>query len=169
MAVLFLGYGDGPKSAVPPVFTGLCAPVVIAALGESRRSSAASSALRNSFALSCSSSSSLLLRFTLKLYFDLLRQQQHSKRRARRARKERPPMIPPTTAEVCWPLELGRIADEVCVIHEEDVLLELAIAVVAVASVPRMEDTEVSDSVLPIEKWLLVGGVSTLEGLAVIF
>lgn len=77
-------------------------------------------------------------------------------------------MIPPTTAEVCWPLELGGIADEVCVIHEEDVLLELAIAVVAVASVPRMEDTEVSDSVLPIEKWLLAGGVSTLEGLAVI-
>src|SRR5277367_5679373 len=171
MAVLFLGYGDGPKSAVPPVFTGLCAPVVIAALGESRRSSAASSALRNSFALSCSSSSSLLLRFTLKLYFDLLRQQQHSKRRARRARKarrERPPMIPPTTVEVCWPLELGGIADEVCVIHEEDVLLELVIAVVAVTSVPRMGDTEVSDSILPIEKWLLVGGVSTLEGLAVI-
>lgn len=149
--MLFLGYGDGPKSAVPPVFTGLCAPVVIAALGESRRSSAASSALRNSFALSCSSSSSLLLRFTLKLYFDLLRQQQHSKRRARRARRarrERPPMIPPTTVEVCWPLELGGIADEV--------------------SVPRMEDTEVSDNIVPIEKWLLVGGVSTLEGLVVI-
>ena len=140
---------------------------MIAALGKSRRSNAASSALRNSFALSCSSSSSLLLRFTLKLYFDLLRQQQHSKRRASRARKERPPMIPPMTAEVFWPLELGGIADEVCVIHEEDILLELAVAVVAAASVPRMEDTEVSDSVFPIEKWLLVGGVSTLEELAV--
>ena len=33
---------------------------------------------------------------------------------------------------------------------------------------PRMEDTEVSDSVLPIEKWRLVGGVCTLEGLVVI-
>ena len=162
MAVLFLGYADGPASAVLPVSTGLCAPVVIAALGKSRRSSAASSALRNSFALSFSSSSSLLLLFTLKLYFDLLRQQQDSKRRARRARKERPAMIPPTTAEVCWPLELGGIADEVCVIHREDVLLELAMAVVAMVSVPRIEDTEVSDSVLPIEKWLLVGGVSTL-------
>jgi hypothetical protein len=134
--VLFLGYGDGPASAVPPVLTGLCAPVVIAAVGKSRRSSAASSALRNSFALSCSSFSSLLLRFTLKLYFDFLRQQQHSKRRARRARKERPPMIPPTTAEVCWLLKLGGIVGEVCVIHGEDILLELAIAVVAVVSVP---------------------------------
>ena len=57
-------------------------------------------------------------------------------------------MIPPTTIKVCWPLELGGIADEV--------------------SVPRMEDTEVSDNIVPIEKWLLVGGVSTLEGLAVI-
>ena len=76
-------------------------------------------------------------------------------------------MIPPAMAEVCWPLELGGIADEVCVIHEEDILLELAVAVVAEASVPRTEDTEVSDSVLPIEKWLLVGGVSTLEELAV--
>ena len=46
-------------------------------------------------------------------------------------------------------------------------MLELAVAVVAEASVPRMEDTEVSDSVFPIEKWLLVGGVSTLEELAV--
>jgi hypothetical protein len=61
-------------------------------------------------------------------------------------------MIPPTTAEVCWPLELGGIADEVFFIHEEDILLELAGAVVAVASVPRMEDTEVSDNVLPVEK-----------------
>jgi hypothetical protein len=31
-----------------------------------------------------------------------------------------------------------------------------------------MEDTEVPDSVLPIEKWLPVGGVCTLEGLVVI-
>jgi predicted methyltransferase MtxX (methanogen marker protein 4) len=31
-----------------------------------------------------------------------------------------------------------------------------------------MEDTEVSDSVLLVKKWLLVRGVSTLEGLAVI-
>lgn len=154
MAVLFLGYGDGPASAVPHVFTGLCAPVVIAALWESRRSSAASSALSNSLALSCSSSSSLLLRFARKLYFDLLRQQ-HSKRKARKARKarkERPPMIPPTTAKVCWPLELSGTADEICIMCDEDVLIELVLVVVAVASVPRMEDAEVSDSVLPIEK-----------------
>lgn len=151
MAVLFLGYGDGPASAVPHVFTGLCAPVVIAALGESRRSSAASSALSNSLALSCSSSSSLLLRFARKLYFDLLRQQ-HSKRKARKARKERPPMTPPTTAKVCWPLELSGTADEICIMCDEDVLVELVLVVVAVASVPRMEDAEVSDRVLPIEK-----------------
>jgi hypothetical protein len=31
-----------------------------------------------------------------------------------------------------------------------------------------MEDTEVLDSALPIEKWPLVGGISTLEGLAVV-
>jgi hypothetical protein len=31
-----------------------------------------------------------------------------------------------------------------------------------------MEDTEVPDSVLPIEKWLPAGGVCTLEGLVVI-
>jgi hypothetical protein len=31
-----------------------------------------------------------------------------------------------------------------------------------------MEDTEVLDSMLPIEKWLLVEEISTLEGLAVI-
>jgi hypothetical protein len=134
--VLFLGYGDGPASAVPHVFTGLCAPVVIAAFGKSRLSIAASSALSNSFALSCSSSSTLVLRFARKLYFDLLRQQQHSKRRARKTRKERPPMIPPTTAEVCWPLGLGGIADEVCVICDEDALMELVLAVLAVASVP---------------------------------
>jgi hypothetical protein len=152
MAVLFLGYGDGPASAVPHVFTGLCAPVVTAALGKSRRSVAASSALSNSFALSCSSSSSLLLCFALKLYFDLLRQQQHSKRKARKARKERPPMIPPTTAEVCWPLELSGAVDEVCIICDEDILIELVLVVVAVASVPRMGDTEASDSVVPIEK-----------------
>lgn len=149
--MLFLGYDDDPASAVPPAFTGLCAPVVIAALGKSRRSIAASSALSNSFALSCSCSS-LLLRFTRKLYFDLLWQQQHSKRRASKARKERPPVIPPTTAEVCWPLGLGRIADEVCVVCDEDTLMELVLAVLAVASVPRIEDTEVSESVLPVEK-----------------
>lgn len=151
MAVLFLGYGDGPASAVPHVFTGLCAPVVIATLGESRRSSAASSTLSNSLALSCSSSSSLLLRFARKLYFDLL-WQQHSKRKARKARKERPPMIPPTTAKVCWPLELSGTADEICIMCDEDVLIELVLVVVAVASVPRMEDAKVSDSVLPIKK-----------------
>jgi len=31
-----------------------------------------------------------------------------------------------------------------------------------------MEDTEASDSVLPVEKWLPAEGVSTLEGLVVI-
>ena len=77
-------------------------------------------------------------------------------------------MVPPTMAEMYWPLELGGIADEVCLIHDEDILLELAIAVAVVASVPRMEGTEVSDSVLPIEKWILVGGVCTLKGLVVV-
>jgi hypothetical protein len=62
-------------------------------------------------------------------------------------------MVPPTTAEVCWPLELGVVADEVCLIHGEDISLELAMAVVVVvASVPRMEGTKVSDGVLLVEK-----------------
>jgi hypothetical protein len=61
-------------------------------------------------------------------------------------------MVPPTTAEGCWALELGGIADEVCVIGDEDALMELVLAVLAVASVPRIRDTEVLDSVLPIEK-----------------
>ena len=142
--MLFLGYGDGPMSVAPPL-TGLCAPVVTASPQTFGRSSAASSAFRNSSALFFSSLSSLVLRFISKLYFDLLRKQQNDKRRASKPRRERPPTMPPTmppttpptTVEKCGLLRVGGItvADEVCFIHEEVVLLESVIvgAVAAVA------------------------------------
>lgn len=87
---------------------------------------------------------------------------------AMRARKERPPTIPPMTVEVGEPFEVGGlgVAGEVCVIHEEAVLLRLvtvapvAVAVAKVTAVAGMEETGVSVTVLLIERKLLVGELS---------
>jgi hypothetical protein len=68
--------------------------------------------------------------------------------------------MPPTTAVVCEPCEVGELdmADEVCVIDEDTVLLELvvavtaAVAVGAVAAVSGLEVTEASVRVFPVER-----------------
>jgi len=84
--------------------------------------------------------------------------------------RERLPAIAPAIVVVCAASEAGRPdgAGELCVVHEEAVLLESVMAEVlggAVAVVPWVGDTRVSVEVLLVERWLLVRENVELEGM----
>jgi hypothetical protein len=84
--------------------------------------------------------------------------------------RERLPAIAPAIVVVCAASEAGRLdgAGELCVVHEEAVLLESVMAGVvggAVAVVSWVGATFVSVKVLLVERWLFVREDVELEGM----